>query len=391
MSIWITDTIESCIDKVIDNRGKNPKNYLTCGQYPVIDNFLIQNEKYPNLCNVTRYLDKDLFNNFLRNYLEKDDVIITLVGNGIGNVSMSPSADVAIVQNTIGLRCNNKLLNNFLYYYLLKNNKSIKALDRGGAQPSINKNDVLNSYIYYPESIDTQNKIAKVLSNYDDLIENNNKRIKILEEMAQKIYKEWFVDFKFPNHETATFKQTDLGEIPSDWEVVLVESLLKRLKAKNKYTQDNVISHGNTIVIDQSTAEFLGFHNNEPDFYANPEKPLIIFGDHTCKMQMLVENFSIGPNVIPITSDTVPIAFLYYLIDSLIETKEYKRHWNDLIAKKVILPTNNLTIYYSKIITPIMATINHLKHKNMNLKQTRNLLLPRLISGEIDVENLEIL
>lgn len=103
MSIWITDTIESCIDKVIDNRGKNPKNYLTCGQYPVIDNFLIQNEKYPNLCNVTRYLDKDLFNNFLRNYLEKDDVIITLVGNGIGNVSMSPSADVAIVQNTIGL------------------------------------------------------------------------------------------------------------------------------------------------------------------------------------------------------------------------------------------------------------------------------------------------
>ena len=276
------------------------------------------------------------------------------------------------------------------YIYYLLTQLNLPSLNTDAAVPGLNREVALSQDIKYAENPKEQEKIVNILSNYDDLIENNNKRIKILEEMAQKIYKEWFVDFKFPNHETATFKQTDLGKIPSDWEEVLVESLLKRLKAKNKYTQDNVISHGNTIVIDQSTAEFLGFHNNEPDFYANPEKPLIIFGDHTCKMQMLVENFSIGPNVIPITSENVPIAFLYYLIDSLIETKEYKRHWNDLIAKKVILPTNNLTMYYSKIITPIMATINHLKHKNMNLKQTRDLLLPRLISGEIDVETMEI-
>jgi len=281
------------------------------------------------------------------------------------------------------------ILSEYLYYFLLTQQKYFLNFSYGAAIQNINTDIMKGMPISLP-STKNQQKIVNILSNYDDLIENNNKRIKILEEMAQKIYKEWFVDFKFPNHETATFKQTDLGEIPSDWEVVLVENLLKRLKAKNKYTQDNVISQGNTIVIDQSTAEFLGFHNNEPDFYANPEKPLIIFGDHTCKMQILVENFSIGPNVIPITSDTIPIAFLYYLIDSLIETKEYKRHWNDLIAKKVILPTNNLTMYYSKIITPIMATINHLKHKNMNLKQTRDILLPRLISGEIDVENMEI-
>ena len=273
-------------------------------------------------------------------------------------------------------------------YYLLKT-LDLKRFNSGAGVPTLNRNDLDTLKIQIHEK-NEQKIIAKVLSNYDDLIENNNKRIKILEEMAQKIYKEWFVDFKFPNHETATFKQTDLGKIPSDWEVVLVESLLKRLKAKNKYTQDNVSPQGKIVVIDQSTSDYLGFHDNLPDFIATPEQPLIIFGDHTCKMQMLVEDFSIGPNVIPITSDNVPIAFLYYLIDSLIETKEYKRHWNDLIAKKVILPSKALTLEFSQKITPLMAMVNHLKHKNQTLKQTRDLLLPRLISGEIDVEDMEI-
>ena len=83
-------------------------------------------------------------------------------------------------------------------------------------------------------SIDIQQKIAKVLSNYDDLIENNNKRIKILEEMAQKIYKEWFVDFKFPGHETTTFKQTELGEIPNDWGVKFLHEVSELYDNKRK-------------------------------------------------------------------------------------------------------------------------------------------------------------
>lgn len=290
----------------------------------------------------------------------------------------------------VGFVADNKLCNvYFIKYYIDFIKNKMQSVSGGACQDNLSLDKIAYFDIEAPKK-KIQDKIAKILSNYDDLIENNNKRIKILEEMAQKIYKEWFVDFKFPNNETTTFKQTELGKIPTDWEIVLVESLLKRLKAKNKYTQENVLSQGKIIVIDQSTSDYLGFHNNLPDFIATPKQPLIIFGDHTCKMQMLVEDFSIGPNVIPITSDSVPITFLYYLIDSLIETKEYKRHWNDLIAKKVILPSKQLTLDFSQKITPLMAMINLLKHINQTLKQTRDILLPRLISGEIDVENMEV-
>lgn len=292
--------------------------------------------------------------------------------------------------NIVGFVADNKLCNvYFIKYYIDFIKNKMQSVSGGACQDNLSLDKIAYFDIEAPKK-KIQDKIAKILSNYDDLIENNNKRIKILEEMAQKIYKEWFVDFKFPNNETTTFKQTELGKIPTDWEIVLVESLLKRLKAKNKYTQENVLSQGKIIVIDQSTSDYLGFHNNLPDFIATPKQPLIIFGDHTCKMQMLVEDFSIGPNVIPITSDSVPITFLYYLIDSLIETKEYKRHWNDLIAQKVILPSKQLTLDFSQKITPLMAMINLLKHINQTLKQTRDILLPRLISGEIDVENMEV-
>ena len=333
-------------------------------------------------------------NKYKQYKLEKGDLLIARTGATTGyNYLFEDDISAVFASYLIRFKLNKSIVVPKLIKYILKSNNYFSFINNhltGAAQPGINA-PTLGCYTFIiPKNIIFQEKIAKILSNYDDLIENNNNRIKILEEMAQKIYKEWFVDFKFPGHETTTFKQTVLGEIPNDWEIVLVENLLKRLKAKNKYTQENVLVQGKTVVIDQSTAEFLGFHNNEPDFIATPESPLLIFGDHTCKMQMLVENFSIGPNVIPITSKNVPIAFLYYLIDSLIETKEYKRHWNDLIAKKVILPSKKLTIIFSQKLTPLMAMINHLKCKNQTLKQTRDILLPRLISGEIDVENMEI-
>ena len=76
-----------------------------------------------------------------------------------------------------------------------------------------------------PPAAQTQRKIAAILSAYDDLIENNNRRIKLLEEMAQRIYREWFVDFRYPGHESVPLVESELGPIPEGWKVAALSSL----------------------------------------------------------------------------------------------------------------------------------------------------------------------
>jgi len=271
----------------------------------------------------------------------------------------------------------------YVYYYLV--NFKLERFNSGVGVPTLNRNH-LDNYEIKVHELKDQQKIASILSPYDDLIDNNTRRIKILEEMAQAIYKEWFVNFRFPGYEKVKFVDSPVGKIPNGWEILKVKTLVKRLKAENVYTQNKVEEEGKVIVIDQSTREYLGFHNNEADHKANTDNPIIIFGDHTCKMQIMVEPFSVGPNVIPFTTNGKTLnQFLYYLINELVETKEYKRHWNELMVKKVVLPKIDIQKEFSIIITSNLELIDNLKIKNQNLRKTRDLLLPKLMSGEVEV------
>lgn len=122
---------------------------------------------------VTRYIDQDTFDNFLRGYVHKNMPLITLVGNGIGNVTLAPSDNVAIVQNTVGFEVTEELDEVFLFYYLRNNQEKIKNFNRGSGQPSIKKTDILSMEVDFPK-LETQKKIVKVLMNIDKKIENNN-------------------------------------------------------------------------------------------------------------------------------------------------------------------------------------------------------------------------
>ena len=222
---WESLKLEEVIDTQVDNRGRNPAVYLDYSDYPVIDNYLIKNERYPNMKNVNRYITEDTFNNFLRGYVNKDDVIITLVGNGIANVSMVPHSKAVIIQNTLGLRCNDSMYNKFLYYSLLYNQESIKNFDRGSSQPSIRKTDLFKYRILKP-TLSEQKAIADTLSSLDDKIELNNKINENLEKQAQAIFKHWFIDFEFPDENGNPYKssggqmvESELGMIPKGWEV----------------------------------------------------------------------------------------------------------------------------------------------------------------------------
>ena len=164
--------LSNYIKSTIDNRGKNPKKYFEIEQYPVIDNYLIKNTIFPDLSAVNRYIDKNTYDNFLRGYVHKNMPIMTLVGNGIGNVTLAPSNDVAIIQNTIGFECNDNIDEVFLYYYFLYRQEFIRKFDRGSGQPSIRKTDLLEMEVSIPD-ITEQIRIKNILFDIDKKIELN--------------------------------------------------------------------------------------------------------------------------------------------------------------------------------------------------------------------------
>ena len=209
--------------------------------------------------------------------------------------------------------------------------------------------------------------------------------------MAQTIYREWFVEFRFPGHENVKMVESELGLIPQGWEVKKVKQLVKRLKTGQIYTQTDVKDTGKVIVVDQSRADILGFHDKEPDHYSTPKNPIVTFGDHTCKMQLMITPFSLGPNVVPfIARDEMPINYLFFQVSNLVETREYKRHWTDLNNKEVVVADSQTRKQFSDVLIPTFQLIEVLNQKNRNLRQTRDLLLPKLISGELDVSDLDI-
>ena len=247
---------------------------------------------------------------------------------------------------------------------------------------SLNDGMIERLKIRYPESKKIQSIIAFFLMRYDRLIKLNNRRIETLEQMADNLYKEWFVRFRFPGHENAEFE----NGIPKGWKVKKIKEIVKRLPFGILYKAENTESEGEVIVIDQSQDEFVGFHNNEPSHIASIEKPIALFGDHSCKYQLMITPFSLSENVIPyIGASGIHTSYLFYMTKGIIETTEYKRHWTEFVSRKVLVAPINLQMQFVKILESIHSENQILKRKNRNLNKQRDLLLPRLMSGKLEV------
>lgn len=257
-----------------------------------------------------------------------------------------------------------------------------QQISKGTTQDNLSLDKICRVKLRVP-NYETQKKIALVLSAYDNLIENNNKRIKLLEQMAESLYKEWFVRFRFTGYEDTEFDNV----IPKGWDVKKVKNCVKRLPFNQLYKQSDLENEGTVIVIDQSSSDFLGFHNNEPSHYASVEKPIILFGDHSCKFVLMIRDFSLGENVIPFIAaceNELDNYYLYYAAHKLISTEEYKRHWGRLTAMKIFVPPYQLQKSFSDIVTLLIEEKQKLWNENQLLKKQRDMLLPRLMSGKLE-------
>jgi type I restriction enzyme S subunit len=322
------------------NRGKSkhrPRNEPTLfnGKYPFVQTGDIKAANFYVKDYSQTYSEKGLAQSKL---WKQDTLCITIAANiaetaVLGIEACFPDSIIGFVADE------SKSDVKFIKYHFDLLKIHLQSISQGTTQDNLSQEKLLKFNFTVPIDVKEQKQIASIIYAYDNLIEINNQRIKLLEQTARELYKEWFVRMRFPDYKKTRFKKG----IPDKWGIEKVKSIVNRHKFGRTYRPEELIETGNVIVIDQSTKALLGYHNNEPDHKASSGKPMIIFGDHTCKMQLMVEDFSLAENVIPVSSkNNIPIYFLYYLIESLVETTEYKRHWNDLVTKPVLIPIDDL-------------------------------------------------
>lgn len=232
-----------------------------------------------------------------------------------------------------------------------------------------------------------QKKIASILSAYDRLIENNLKRIKLLEEMAQITYEEWFVRLRFPGHESYPINP-ETG-LPVGWEIKKVGSLLGKAPKSAKIKSSEIKNSGSIPVVDQSK-DFVAGYTDDPESLINANHPVIIFGDHTRVLKFINFPFARGADgtqVIISNDKRMPQHLFYHALLNLdLSNYHYARHYKFLKELEVIVPDLNVASEYEKTTKGQFEAVNSLRQQNHYLREARDILLPRLMTGIIDVE-----
>jgi type I restriction enzyme S subunit len=295
----------------------------------------------------------------------------------------------------------------FAYYFL--KTLQLEQYDCGSSNPTLNRNHIHLIPVQYPP-LHTQKKIASILSAYDDLIENNTRRIQILEEMAQMLYQEWFVNFRFPGHEQAKFVESELGPIPEGWEfakatdAIAVKPRIKVPKEGDKpYIPMASLQSNSMLIGDIETRS-----GNSGSKFMNGDTlfaritPCLENGK-TGYVQCLPSNETVAlgstefivlraktlcPEMVYLMARSAP--FRDNAIKSMTGATGRQRVQEACFDAFLFAHPDSETISkFEEIVRPLFGEIHVLAKKNEILRETRDLLLPKLISGEIDLESFE--
>ena len=344
----------------------------------------------------------------------------------------NPPENMVVSTGFAVLHPSNKIDARFLYFTVTdqKFTDYLTANAKGSAYPAVDTETIARAEISFP-TLEIQQKIAVILSTYDDLIENNLRRIKILEEMAQSLYREWFVKFRFPGHQKAKMINSPLGKIPEGWEVKPLESLIAEHigggwgneTPDRKHTEPAWVIRGTDIPDArrcnistvpyryhtlsnlrprQLTAgdiifEVSGGSKGQPlgrTLYISSEL-LSAFGGE----RVICASFCkrIRPDARLYSPEILYLSFLEAYDSGEIEQFQVQStgisnfKWTEYIRQTHRgIPPDALQARFGELVNPLFSQIATLGLKNRNLYQTRDLLLPKLISGELDVSELDI-
>ncbi len=324
----------------------------------------------------------------------------------------------------------------FVFHFL--KTLELESFRGGSAVPTLNRNHIHPIEVRLPP-LPEQKAIAHILGSLDDKIELNRQMNETLEGMAHALFKSWFVDFdpvidnaleagnpipeefadraetrrtllrkgsggrgipdlgkNAADHSNArklfpaAFQETEeMGWIPEGWEEKRIEDCIRRFSVGKKYENKTAEEKGAVPILDQGKSGLIGYHNDEPGVTASPDDPIIVFANHTCYMRLIMFDFSAIQNVLPFKGDGLNIFWLYEATKGKQKFNEYKGHWPDFVLQRIVVPTDPLVSHFGQIVEASYRKIYANELEIQSLTKLRDTLLPKLISGELRIEDAE--
>ena len=252
----------------------------------------------------------------------------------------------------------------------------------GATMPNLNTDILRRVPVSYPQSIESQQKIAAVLSAYDDLIENNKRRIALLEKMAEETYREWFVRMRFPGHEKAKL----VKGLPEGWGIKRLGAILELCYGKALKEEDRI--PGEFYVY--GSGGIVGTHNQ-----ALVKEPGIIVGRKGNVGSIYWSDRGFFPiDTVYFVKSALNNSYLFFLLQSMnfINNDAAVPGLNrkQAYSNQLFLPPNRLIVEFARLVNPQFEMKQNLVKQNDSLVRSRNMFLPRLISGKLSIEDLDI-
>ena len=387
-------TMESVLDSIIDYRGKTPKKSIngipTLSAKSVKNNHIDYSECY--------FISESEYKKFMvRGFPQKGDVLLTTEAP-MGLVARLDRNGVAVAQRLLTIRGKKDVLDNGYLLYLLQSpygQSLLKAKETGTTVTGIKQSEFRKIVLRIPD-LETQKKIAKVLSALDDKIELNNQINKNLEEQAQALYKSWFVDF-----------EPFGGVVPKNWYRGKIKDILKLNRHAIKPGENAELPYLPIDVIPMNTLAVTEFRPNE-----EAKSSLVKFAKNDIiigAMRVYFHRVVIAPcdgitrttcfTLTPYDENYLSFALLCCNQNEVIEyaqatskgsTMPYAVWENGLGDKIIIIPPCEVASKFNDLVLPVINQIQSSYFENHSLKLLRDTLLPKLMSGEIDVDNVEI-
>lgn len=355
-----------------------------------------------------RYVDEDTYTRWTRRQTpQRGDVILTREAP-LGEVGMLRSDEsVFLGQRLMSYRADPRFLDqHFLLYSFLAPDlqAQVRALGSGSTVEHMRVPDGERLEIALPP-LRIQQRIGAILSAYDDLIEVNQRRIAILEEMARRLFEEWFVRFRYPGHEDVPLVETELGLVPEGWEVAEAESLIE-FDPRTKVPKEGIKRFVPMGTLSTSNSVIEGWETRSGNAGAKFMNGDTLFARITPCLENgktgLVNFLNEGETAFGSTefvvmrAKAIPPTFVYLLARSeafrAVAVKSMggadgrqRARPEALSGFKLPRPSDATLLAFGRLAEPMFQQVRLLADQNARLRAARDLLLPKLISGEIEV------